>query len=160
MLPQRGGASWSSRALAIARNSRETRRPICAPGKPRGSLFPGWQRGGSTVRRLLGFRPGAGRPCPTPRLQTRVSGLRGGRRGAAPPPAAAATCERQARTCRVGVVRPPSGLVGSGEPPGSAWGPPAAPRAVLVRPTQTVGAGAMRARCGSRALGSRGRAAV
>ncbi|ELW71038.1 40S ribosomal protein S19 [Tupaia chinensis] len=35
--------------LASSQNSRETRRPTCAPGKPRRSLSPGWQRGGRTM---------------------------------------------------------------------------------------------------------------
>uniref|UniRef100_A0A5F7ZE15 Small ribosomal subunit protein eS19 n=1 Tax=Macaca mulatta TaxID=9544 RepID=A0A5F7ZE15_MACMU len=50
--PERGGASASTPttpALASFRNSREIRRPTCAPGKPRRSLSPGWQRGGRTM---------------------------------------------------------------------------------------------------------------
>lgn len=51
--PEIGGAAFSNPFLAISQNSRETRRPTCAPGKPRCSLSPGWQRGGRTVRRAL-----------------------------------------------------------------------------------------------------------
>uniref|UniRef100_A0ABI7Z623 Small ribosomal subunit protein eS19 n=2 Tax=Felidae TaxID=9681 RepID=A0ABI7Z623_FELCA len=44
---RRGGSSGL--ALARARTSRDTRLPTCAPGKPRCSLSPGWQRGGRTM---------------------------------------------------------------------------------------------------------------
>lgn len=45
----REAESSGSAALASTPKSRETRRPTCAPGKPRRSLSPGWQRGGRTV---------------------------------------------------------------------------------------------------------------
>uniref|UniRef100_A0A8C0DX45 Small ribosomal subunit protein eS19 n=1 Tax=Balaenoptera musculus TaxID=9771 RepID=A0A8C0DX45_BALMU len=40
---------FSNPALASSRNSRDNQRPTCAPGKPRCSLFRGWQLGGRTM---------------------------------------------------------------------------------------------------------------
>ncbi|EPY88262.1 hypothetical protein CB1_000185024 [Camelus ferus] len=47
--PERGGAAFSNFTLASSQNSRDSRHPTCAPGKPRCSLSPGWQRGGRTM---------------------------------------------------------------------------------------------------------------
>lgn len=58
--PSEGRSPLFFVVLASPPKSRETRRPTCAPGKPRRSLSPGWQRGGRTVSEGSGSRLCAG----------------------------------------------------------------------------------------------------
>lgn len=102
--PERGGATFSNCSRELSEPSRDPTPDLCARETP---LLPfPWlaaRRPHGKAGSLVQTGRGASGPdSPSPNACLRASGYLC---GAAPPPAAAATCERQARTCRVGAVR-------------------------------------------------------
>lgn len=102
--PERGGATFSNCSRELCEPSRDPTPDLCARETP---LLPfPWlaaRRPHGKAGSLVHTGRGASGPdSPSPNACLRASGYPC---GAAPPPAAAATCERQARTCRVGAVR-------------------------------------------------------